>query len=129
MLLDTHVALWLLFDPMRLTQAEHALIAQPWDQRALSVVSLWELRVKWDRRFVSGVRKGPVRPADLLTVLDQANIEVISLSAATCVAELDPPFDHSDPFDRLLLVHAQQGGYRLLTRDGRMAAHPVALAA
>ena len=42
---------------------------------------------------------------------------------------LDPSLNHKDPFDEMLLVHAQRLGARLLTRDGRLAHHPVALVA
>ena len=129
LLLDTHIALWLLFDPASLSPGERELVAQPWEARSYSVVSLWELRVKWERRFVSGMRKGPLHPADMLAALERARIEVIDLTPASCVADLNPPLDHSDPFDALLLTQAQQGGYRLLTRDKKLAAHPVALLA
>lgn len=129
LLLDTHIALWLLFDPGSLSSSERALIAQPWDERAYSVVSLWELRVKWDRRFVSGVRKGPLHPAEMLAALESARITLLDLTPAACVTELDPPLDHSDPFDMLLLTQAKHGGYRLLTRDKKLAEHPVALRA
>jgi PIN domain nuclease of toxin-antitoxin system len=56
-------------------------------------------------------------------------ITLLDLDAAIAIAELVPPLDHTDPFDELLLAHAQQGGYRLLTRDRALASHPVALVA
>ena len=127
LLLDTHIAFWLGFEPERLTIGERAVLAAERRAFAMSVVSLWELRVKWDRRFASGRRIGPIDPAILLSTLRQASVQVLDLSPETCIAELDPPLSHSDPFDQLLLAHAQQEGCRLLTRDDKLKVHPVAL--
>ena len=44
------------------------------------------------------------------------------------VASLESPIGHSDPFDEILLVQAQQRDLRLLTRDSRLVEHPIALA-
>ena len=127
LLLDTHIALWLMFQTEELTEAEQAIIGQGWSSLAVSVVSLWEVRIKWGRRFISGLRKGPASLAALIDALRKASIDVIDLTAAVCVADPIPSLDHSDPFDELLLTQAQQGGYRLLTRDRKLASHPVAL--
>jgi PIN domain nuclease of toxin-antitoxin system len=128
-LLDTHIALWLAFQPMRLTEAEARLIADTANSIAVSAVSLWELRVKWERHFASGQRKGPIDPTRLIDALIHLDIEIVDLTGRAAVAELQPALDHSDPFDELLLAQAQYEGYRLLTRDAKLAAHPVALVA
>jgi PIN domain nuclease of toxin-antitoxin system len=129
LLLDTHIAYWLAIEPSLLNRAERALLEEADSDLATSAASLWEMRIKWSRQFGSGARKGPVRPADLLTALVAANIPLLDLSGATVVADLDPPLEHSDPFDALLLTHAQQTGRHLLTRDKKLASHPVALVA
>ena len=129
LLLDTPIAFWLAFKPQELTAGERAAIQADRNALAVSVVSLWELRIKWSRQFTSGARKGPAEPAAMLGVLNLARISLIPLMPNVAVASLDPPLDHSDPFDELLLTQAQQAGYRLLTRDRQLASHPVALVA
>ena len=42
---------------------------------------------------------------------------------------LDPPLAHKDPFDKPLLVQAQEEGLKFLTVDRRLAGHPLAVAA
>jgi PIN domain nuclease of toxin-antitoxin system len=37
------------------------------------------------------------------------------------------PLPHKDPFDELLLMQAQEEGLRLLTREARLVAHPLAI--
>ena len=52
--------------------------------------------------------------------------ELLSLSARHAATQLEQPLAHKDPFDELLLVQAQTEGMRLLTRDTKLAAHPLA---
>ena len=126
LLLDSHIAVWSSAGVALLRAAEMAAFAAA-EERNVSVVSLWELRLKWDRRHASGDRKGPIDPLNLLRWAERNGIGLLDLTPDVAVARLDPPLAHSDPFDEMLLIQAQQGGYRLLTRDEKLAAHPVAL--
>ena len=45
-LVDTHLALWALGDPDRLTAAERALLVDPAIDRCLSPMSIWEAAIK-----------------------------------------------------------------------------------
>lgn len=94
----------------------------------LSAVSVWELRLKWHSFHISGGRKGPVHPASVVEFAAAVNWEFLPLTARHAVADLAHPLNHKDPFDELLLVQAQEEGMRLLTRDSKLAGHPLAVA-
>ena len=47
------------------------------------------------------------------------------LTARHAATELIHPLERSDRFDELLLVQAQEEGMHLLTRDAKLAAHPL----
>ena len=128
LLLDTHHCYWLVVEPGKLTPSERRTIDRS-NALAFSAASIWELRLKWGRRFVSGERKGPVDPADLLEALTIRGLRVLTVTPHIAAATLRHPLDHSDPFDELLLTQAQEEGYRLLTRDEKLASHPLALVA
>jgi PIN domain nuclease of toxin-antitoxin system len=87
------------------------------------------LRIKWEKRFVSGERKGDANPQHVLATLRVMSVPIVDLDGDTVAASLSVPIDHSDPFDELLLIHAQQLQMRLLTRDEKLAGHPLALTA
>ena len=125
-LLDTHIAVWLATDPAQLRADEVAAILEPENEILVSAVSIWEMRIKWMKRFQSGARKGPVDPRDLLSALRQMNIVVLPLAAEHASADLQVPLNQGDPFDNLLLTVAQEMGGRLLTRDAAMRGHPLA---
>ena len=126
LLLDTHMALWLAQGSSELSAGECELIESA-TTLAVSAVSLWELRLKWNSRFASGGRKGPADPVLIRKALLDENCEFIALSDEMAVTPLITPLNHSDPFDEMLLVQAQCMGMRLLTRDHALIDHPLAM--
>jgi PIN domain nuclease of toxin-antitoxin system len=129
LLLDTHIAFWLASDRQKLTAQEWALLQNPDVDLFLSAVAIWELRLKWSRLYPSGVPKGPISPLAALAVFTQLKLPIIPLMPEIAAAPLNQPMLHKDPFDELLLVHAQELDMRLLTRDGKLKDHPLAISA
>lgn len=125
-LLDTHIALWLASETARLRQNELDIILEPNNEIVVSAVSIWEMRIKWNRLFRSGDRKGPIHPREMLLAIRSMNIVVMPLIAEHASAELGVALKHEDPFDNLLLTIAQEMGGRLLTRDADLRGHPLA---
>lgn len=126
LLLDTHIAVWAVLDPVALLESERQLMSRVGTRVVLSAVSMWELRLKWHSFHISGTRKGPIGPASVLAFATAVDWELLPLTAYHAAAELLHPLEHRDPFDELLLLQAQEEGIRLLTRDSRLVAHPLA---
>ena len=129
LLLDTPIALWLALDKGLLSSGECALLDAQDTDVLVSAVSIWELRLKWHGLHASGQRKGPAHPRQVLDTLVNGGMPMLALKGEHAAAELAVPLGHKDPFDELLLVQAQEEGCRLLTRDTKLAGHPLALAA
>jgi PIN domain nuclease of toxin-antitoxin system len=72
------------------------------------------------------MRKGPLDPADVVAFAAAIDWEFLPMTARHAAAVLVDPIGHKDPFDELLLVQAQEEGMRLLTRDAKLAGHPLA---
>lgn len=126
LLLDAHFAFWLALKRHRLKPKELALLTDPNNEFFVSSISIWELRIKWEKRFVSGERKGEASPKEVLSVLMQMGIPVIDFSAQQAAQGVSHPIPHKDPFDELMLILAQELGIKLLTRDGELKDHPQA---
>lgn len=125
LLLDTHILEWLVRAPALLKAREHAVIADPANVLLVSPVSIWEIRIKWEKWGSDGRRKGLLDPMIALSFIADSAIELTELSAADCAARLAPPLAHNDPFDQMLLIHAQRLGVKLLSRDAALAGHPL----
>lgn len=91
----------------------------------LSAVAVWELRLKWHSFHISGGRKGPVAPAAVVAFAAGVDWEFLPLTARHAAAALAHPLKHKDPFDELLLIQVQEEGMQLLTRDSKLAGHPL----
>lgn len=112
-LLDTHILLWVLLTPARLSQQTQALIRSGGNEVMFSAASIWEIAIK--ARL--GRADFTARPeAVARNARDVGFVELpVSASAAARVADL--PLHHSDPFDRLLVAQATAEPARLLTAD------------
>jgi PIN domain nuclease of toxin-antitoxin system len=127
LLLDTHYLVWLAREPSKLTAADHAFLTREGGELLVSPVSIWEIRLKWQVFDRNGNRKGMLDPELAMAFVEEGDMELVPLTGADCAAALDPPMPHKDPFDEMLLIHAQQLGARLFTRDRLLVDHPLAI--
>ncbi|HEX4692935.1 type II toxin-antitoxin system VapC family toxin [Sphingomonas sp.] len=126
-LLDTHFLVWLAAGGSNLRPAELTKIQDGDNEILASAASIWELRIKWTKQGRPGRIEATADPMAALTFAEDAGIPVMPLSAADCAVSLEVATQHRDPFDEMLLIHAQRLGARLLTRDRAMSNHPLAL--
>jgi len=115
-LVDTHVVVWLAFDPDQLSPKAIAAIDRARKEEgglAISDISLLELATL--------VKKGRIRLAiSLESFLQevQSRLVVLPMSARACVIALDlPPAYPNDPADRIIGATALANGLSLLTAD------------
>ena len=127
-LLDTHFLIWTATDPQKITRREQALITR--SELIVSAVSIFELRLKW-QKFGGGHHRRPdlIDPVVALALIAGNGIELAPLTGEDCAASLDVAVPHRDPFDEMLLIHAQRLGAKLLTRDADLHGHPLAISA
>ena len=119
LLLDTHVLLWAAERSSRLSARAAALIDDPTQVVAFSVVSLWEVVIKSGL----GRRDFAVEAGQLRRAAAGVGMEELPVRGhhALAVAQLKPL--HADPFDRLLLAQAAAERMTLLTADARLLAY------
>lgn len=116
-LVDTHIALWALGQPDRLTAGERALLTDTSVDRCLSPVSVWEAAIK---RELGRLRA----PAHLGTVLAR-QFRLLDITAELLERAAELPRHHGDPFDRVVIAHALADDVGVLTRDPAFAAYGV----
>lgn len=110
MLIDTHVALWLLDDSADLgPRARGTLLAAP--ALHVSAASLWEIAIK------SGLGKLAV-PDDLPARMEQAGLQWLPVTPShVWISRLLTGLPHRDPFDLLLCAQALEERLPLVTAD------------
>ncbi|MGA3015808.1 MAG: type II toxin-antitoxin system VapC family toxin [Bryobacteraceae bacterium] len=124
-LLDTNVLIWALNNDASLTRRIKAAISSPTADVRVSVVSAWEIAIKYQsgkllfdvpvEEVLSRILSGTVWP--VLPVLPAHIPELLAL-----------PMHHRDPFDRLLIAQARAEGMALATADENMRKYRVHMA-
>ncbi len=64
-------------------------------------------------------------PADLLVRLEQADVDLLPITARHADRVATLPMHHQDPFDRLLLAQAETDGLALVSGDTAMRHYEV----
>lgn len=124
LLADTHVLLWSATDPAKLRTEARAAIEDGTNELRVSTVSVWEIAIKQSL----GKLDLP-KPAErwLPDVLRRSGFEVADVGASAALRVRSLPWHHRDPFDRLLIAHALEDGYTVVTRDEVFAMYGVAV--
>jgi PIN domain nuclease of toxin-antitoxin system len=118
LLLDTHVWLWQLLEPERLSKRAAAVLEDPKVELHLSPFSVWETLVLESRRRVQLAPSGPgwVRKA-----LEASPLVIAEFSHAIAIRSTElAGFASRDPVDRFLVATCLIGGMALVTRDSAM---------
>ena len=117
-LLDTHVLLWWLNAPSKLSAAARAVIRDGENAVYLSAAAVWEMAIKKSLGRLEF-------PGNLEDILHEERIEVLPIRLGHAVAVADLPMHHQDPFDRMQIVQARIEDLVLLTRDAEIAKYDV----
>ena len=124
LLLDTHILVWAMSAPERLSERARALLADDGNALFYSGIS-----------FVEAGIKQSIHPEvvlfDYVTIeadCQRAGLERVELSAAHAGVLAKLPLHHRDPFDRLLLSQAMSENMRLITADRALIAYGAVVA-
>jgi len=121
-LLDTHVWLWMLAVPERLTKEARELVESPESRLFLSAASSWEISIKWSL----GKLTLPEPPATYVpSRMQSTGVEGLAVEHAHALQVASLPTHHRDPFDRLLVAQAVLAGCTILTADSQLEAYDV----
>lgn len=123
-LIDTHVFLWLLCDPDRLSINWRSLIEEPSNELYLSIGSLWEIAIKASLKKLSL----PI-PFRILAeeYVESLGIDMLPITLPHLALVESLPRHHADPFDRLLIAQAVVEQLSVMSVDSRFGNYPVTL--
>ena len=114
LLLDTQALLWWKEGSRKLGRRAHRAIERDAATVRVSAVSAWEIAIK--------SRSGRLRLAEPLHIwmpdeLERNGFVMLNVTVGHAVAVASLPDHHSDPFDRLLIAQAREGGLTIVTSD------------
>ena len=119
LLLDTHIWLWSLAEPERLTRPVVAALGDATNRLWLSPISIWEFLLLAERGRVN--LHGQVAPTDWVeAALAAAPMRDAPLSREVALRSRSVRVDHEDPADRFLAATSDVYDLTLVTADERL---------
>jgi PIN domain nuclease of toxin-antitoxin system len=118
LLLDTHVVLWAVAEPARLSASTRSALIAPRNRLYPSAASAWEMEIE---RTLGKL----TTPADFDDELARLRLEELPVRVAHTRELRALPDHHRDPFDRLLVAQARCESLVLVTADAIVRSYPV----
>lgn len=123
LLLDTHVLMWWLAAPERLSSDALSALSSG---RALvwSVASTWELAIKV---ALGRLELSSPLPQFISKVVKDERLEILPIHQTHALAVADLPKHHRDPFDRILIAQALVEKLHVVSSDRTLERYGVHL--
>ena len=121
LLLDTHIWLWALLEPGRLTRRVRAALSSPDNEIWLSPISVWEALMLAERGRVSVSAPMGDWIRDMVSTVPRREAP---LTHEVAIASREIALVHQDPADRFLAGTARVFDLTLVTADERMLGVP-----
>jgi PIN domain nuclease of toxin-antitoxin system len=119
LLLDTHIWLWSLLEPERLSRKVTLELRSPQNEIWLSPISVWETLVLADKRRI---RLHPDPASWIRKALEAAPFREARINHEIAIRSRELKCPHQDPADRFLAATAWVYELTLVTADRRLFA-------
>ena len=118
-LIDTHIFLWSLFSPEKISKPIAAILREPNNQIFVSTITFWEIALKFS---LKKLELEGITPGELPEFANKMNYEFLSLNGEDASSfYLLPRIFHKDSFDRMLIWQAIREKLVLISKDSKIS--------
>lgn len=115
-LLDTNALLWLATNPGKVSNSARRVLSDPTTEVVVSAASAWEIAIK--------TRLGRLKGDPLLSawsdIIADMTASELPIDAADAILAGRLPWDHKDPFDRVIVAQAARRNLTIATSDAHI---------
>lgn len=111
-LLDTHIFLWAIAEPDKLSEKFRSRLELPSNTVYVSSITIAELMIK------HSIGKLNIH-FDPAQVAIESGFELLNFSSEDALLLKELPFHHKDPFDRMLIAQGIRNKLRLMSIDSK----------
>lgn len=113
-ILDTHVFLWQLVDPEKISNEAMGCLKDPDSKLWVSAASLWEIGILMSLKRI----RSKLKVSEMASqAQEDAGISTLPIEWSHVDRLRELPFHHRDPFDRLLIAQAVDFRATILSKD------------
>ena len=120
LLVDSHALLWLMQANPAISADAARLLADPANRLHLSMASIWEIGIK---AGLGRITLAVPYAKFLATAIEGYGLVVVPITAEDCIHYEGLRFPdprHRDPFDRMIVVHAQRSSLAVVSVDEKL---------
>jgi len=110
-LLDSHVLLWLMAESYKVGPKTKKILSEEFETPSISLASLWELELKYNKG------KLPLSIKQVVEGADGLGINIIGIELSHILLSSKTGVKHTDPFDLMLCAQAIAEDMTLVTAD------------
>ncbi|MEE9352593.1 MAG: type II toxin-antitoxin system VapC family toxin [Thiotrichaceae bacterium] len=111
-LIDTHIFLWAISEPHKLSKTQRTELETLSNIIYVSSITIVEIMIK------TSLGKLNV-DFDPLEIAEKSGFELLDFSALDGMALKDMPFHHKDPFDRMLIAQSINNKFHIMSDDSK----------
>ena len=119
--MDTHVLLWTMFEPQKLSQLAREIIIDTSKPKFISITSVWEVAIK------NRIGKLPLSMGvdEIFNKLDASNAGIVGIDHQHIEIYATLPLLHRDPFDGIIIATAVLEKMTIITADENIQKYDV----
>jgi len=115
-IIDTHIFLWLVFDPDKIQKAKLNILKNPKNKIYVTGITFWEISLKYN---LGKLELDGFTPDELPFLADEMGIDMMQIDATTFASFYKLPRNgsHKDPFDRIIIWKCIDEKITLISKD------------
>ena len=120
-ILDTHVLLWSIFEPEKLSKTAQQILLDKTCVKAISLSTMWEIGIKYR------IKKLPLPKGvpSVFEVVKSRGYGYINIDKDCIEAYSTLPLKHGDPFDGIIIATAIVEKMTIITDDSKIQEYDV----
>jgi len=122
-LIDTQILIWISEEKPEIKSSWLKIIENTDNKIFVSIISFWEIAIK----ISIGKLQTKISLHELFEFVKEAEIEILNISQEHIEKVKELPFEHNDPFDRMIISQAVCNNYEIISSDSQFAKYPVNL--
>lgn len=115
-IIDTHIFLWLIFDPDKIEKSKLDILKKPKNKIYVTSITFWEISLKYS---LGKLELDGFTPDELPLLADKMGIDTMQIDIDTFASFYKLPKDDSykDPFDRIIIWKCIDEKILLISKD------------
>ena len=119
-LIDTHIFLWLIFDPDRIDTLKLEILKSAKNKIFIASITFWEISLKYN---LGKLELNGLTPDELPKLAEKMDLEVLEIDKDTMASfyKLPKVHTHKDPFDRIIIWKCINENVTLVSQDRKFS--------